>query len=102
MHRCLIITASILVLAATNTSTAWAGWGCGYRFANLAADRFGAVWGNPNEKAARSGVGLVQKKANVSGCYIVGCRDSIDTSDQAHVYWPLNGTAGVCVGNGCK
>jgi len=102
MHRYLIITASILVLAATNTSTAWAGWGCGFRWPGLASDRNGSVWALPTmEKARQAAMRLCKQTQN--GCFVTNCREGIDTEKQAHAVWPFGGAPAVnCFGSGCE
>ena len=50
MHRYLVATASLLILAVTDTTAAWAGWGCGFRWPGLQSDRNGSVWAIPSEK----------------------------------------------------
>jgi len=104
--RYIVACGAAIVMAAVMTALpltpAWAGWGCGYRFPGLDKGRYGAVWGYPSREEARRQAMRLCESSGAHGCFIVGCRDGIDTEAQAHVPWPLNGPVGVCVGSGCK
>jgi hypothetical protein len=94
--------ASIILACSLPLTSAWAGWGCGYRFSRLENGRYGAVWAYPSQQEARAAAMKLCEGSGAHGCFIVGCRDGIDSEEQAHVPWPLKGPVGVCVGSGCK
>jgi hypothetical protein len=94
--------ASIIMACSVPLTSAWAGWGCGYRFPGLEKGRYGAVWAYPSQEKARAAAMKLCESSGAHGCVIVGCRDGIDSAEGAHVPWPLKGPVGVCVGSGCK
>jgi len=96
------MTASVLVLAATTSSTASAGWGCGFRWPGLQSDRNGSVWAIPTEKEARAAAMRLCKETQ-KGCFITTCRAGIDSKEQAYAVWPFGSAAAVnCFGSGCE
>lgn len=96
------IACASIIMAAVPLTSAWAGWGCGYRFPGLEKGRYGAVWAYPSRAQAHAAALKLCGRSGAHGCYIVGCREDIDSEAQAHVRWPLKGPVGVCVGSGCK
>jgi hypothetical protein len=100
--RYVFASASIIIACGLPLTSAWAGWGCGYRFTGLEKGRYGAVWAYPSQEKARAAAMKLCERSGAHGCFIVGCREDIDTEEQAHMPWPLKGPVGVCVGSGCK
>lgn len=94
MHRYLIVVASVLALAAT-TSSALAAWGCGARGPN---DSFGYSY-NYSTRAEASATAL-RLCAN-PGCSIIGCGNSVDTSEAARALWHPTAPITRCTGAGC-
>ncbi|HLH93338.1 MAG TPA: hypothetical protein VKX28_33345 [Xanthobacteraceae bacterium] len=94
--------ASIIMACSLTLTSAWAGWGCGYRFSGLEKGRYGAVWAYVSRAKAHAAALKLCRSSGAHRCFVVGCREGIDTEAQAHVPWPLKGPAGVCVGSGCK
>jgi hypothetical protein len=97
MHKHLIVLVSVLVLAATSTTSALAGWGCAAR------DRAG-YWGNSwgaltQANARRIALGLC-RHAGGRACHIIGCNPNIDTSNQADTTWPPPNPPTVACGPG--
>ena len=76
-------------------------WGCGFRFANLPKGRNGSVWGMATADDARAAaIKLCQRTQK--GCYIVSCRNHVDTAKDAYKIWPLGTKDKVdCFGSGC-
>ena len=102
MHRYLVATASLLILAVADTTAAWAGWGCGFRWPGLQSDRNGSVWAIPSEKEARKTAMRLCKETQ-TGCFVVSCREGIDTKEQAYAVWPFGAAAPKnCFGSGCE
>jgi Domain of unknown function (DUF4189) len=94
--------ASIIMACSLPLASAWAGWGCGYRFSGLEKGHYGAVWAYPSRKEARAAAMKLCENSGARGCRIVDCGRGIDDEKQAHVRWPLKSPVGVCVGSGCK
>jgi hypothetical protein len=94
---------SAIVVFTMPLSDASAGWGCGYRWRGLPSGQHGSVWGLSSLKEARqSAFSLCSKSTAVDKCYIVACRENIDTKEQAQAIWPLGTTGhGACFGSGC-
>lgn len=88
MGRRLVLAAALVALAAvTDTSPAWALWGCG-------ATGSGAVSRNdkePSEVAARRDALHDCRAVGGRNCHIISCRPDVDTAEQATALWPSRG-----------
>jgi hypothetical protein len=103
MHKQVLVTASLLVLAvaagAVSASPARAGWGCG---AINDDGGMGRTWHADSEREARTQA-LKACATEGKSCHIINCRENIDTQQQAHALWPPQGPVDHCFGSGpCK
>lgn len=106
LNRILIVAGVLTLTVSMGTSTARAGWGCGFRWRGLQNGIYGSVWKNPTEAGARKlSLDICKEPPQPhKGCFIVGCRENVDTEEQAHAIWPLGSGKPVgCRGNatGC-
>jgi hypothetical protein len=83
MHK-RVLTAAVMVLAAASSTSAWAGWGCGYH-SNMGVGR---VWAAEDEEAARDGAMDNCKNAKLTQCRIISCRANVDSMADADKIWP--------------
>ena len=90
MHK-RFLAAAVLVLAVANSTPTWAGWGCGFTGSDIKGN-FGSIWGSGTEKEARATALRLCKKDH-RGCYIVGCRNNVNTREDAMALWPMAGAA---------
>jgi hypothetical protein len=91
MHKNLIVITGIIVLAIASASSAWAGWGCGFTGSDIKGN-FGSIWGSRTEKEARA-TALRFCRQDHRGCYVVGCRNNVNTKEHALALWPMKGRA---------
>jgi hypothetical protein len=91
---------SLLVLLAAACgacpSTAWAGWGCGAAGTDGSVTR---VWAAQTEGEASQTV-LKNCAETGTACKIISCQVGVDTQDEAHKVWPLEGRVTNCFGSG--
>jgi hypothetical protein len=83
MYKGLLI-ATALTLAAANSTSAWAGWGCAY---NSSAG-VGRNWNADSEKEARDDAMHNCTVRNFAQCRIIGCRANVNSKEDADKYWP--------------
>jgi hypothetical protein len=96
MRKGFLIAAGFLLVAATHTSPASAGWGCGsqaypgghYRTFNF------------ETKAEASDVVLRLCGKAHNDCRVIGCSPNINSEEQANVLWPLTTSNQVRCGAG--
>ena len=99
--RYIFASVAVVIACTVPLSTASAGWGCGFRFENLPSGRNGRVWGLDTADEARAAAMRLCERTQ-KGCYIVGCRNNVDTPAEAEAIWPLGTRDKVdCLGTGC-
>jgi hypothetical protein len=88
MRRGFLIAASLSLVAGTCASPAWAGWGCG---SQLYPGGHFRTYGFATKKEA--GAAMLRLCGTLHrDCRITGCRENIDTQEQANAVWPLTAT----------
>jgi hypothetical protein len=94
MRQGFLIAASLSLVAGTYASPASAEWGCG---SQLYPGGHFRTYGFATKKEAGAAVlrlcGTLHRD-----CRITGCRENIDTQEQANVVWPLTATNQVYCG----
>ena len=83
MHKRLVVTAA-LVLAAADSTFAWAGWGCGF---DSDGGR-GAVWAGATEEKARANALHNCETGHLTQCRIISCSAGVDSMADAEKFWP--------------
>lgn len=83
MRKRLLVAALLALMAASSTS-AWAGWGCGYN-SNAGVGR---VWAAEDEDTAREGAMNNCKNAKLKNCRIISCSADVDSMADADKIWP--------------
>jgi hypothetical protein len=102
MYKALFV-GTALILAAANSTPAWAGWGCAARATDGAVGR---VWAADTEASARTDALKYCEDGGHAGCHIIGCNENVDTQARAHALWPSSGAVTKCynatASNPCK
>ena len=88
MYKGLLIATAVALTAANGTS-AWAGWGCAFSGSDIKGN-FGRTWNADTREEART-TALRLCKRDHKGCYIVACKENVDSKEDADALWPMKG-----------
>lgn len=79
-----LVVAAAMVLAAANSTSAWAGWGCGFN----SKQGIGRVWGADDEQQARTNAFHNCADGHLTDCRIISCSANVDDQADADKIWP--------------
>jgi len=84
MHKQALMLAAVLIFAAANSTSAWAGWGCAYN----SNGGVGRVWVVDTEEHARAGALQNCTNSELKDCRIISCRANVNSQADADAIWP--------------
>jgi len=91
MHKQALMLAAVLIFAAANSTSAWAGWGCAYN----SNGGVGRVWVVDTEEHPRAGALQNCTNSELKDCRIISCRANVNSCYSAWKIAPLSGGIGV-------
>jgi len=94
-----VLAATMLVLAAATSTSAWAAWGCAYG-SDATPGISGRRWGADTEKAARDSAMNYCISNHLGNCHIIGCSDNVNSKEDADKLWKPSVKLVPCGGKG--
>ena len=83
-----LVVAAVMLLAAADSTSAAAAWGCGAKSTNGLTSHNS---NEPSEAAARRDALKDCAKVGGRGCRIISCEPDVDTIERARALWPIAG-----------